>query len=238
MPATRVRLLGSGRRQDLLEWYQFVLCPRRQVGVRRITLAAPVLDTINEGEISMGRNSAIAVTVSVLSLSAVFAADHDKNHNDAFVPGQAGETRIVREVRHQLLMLPYYGIFDDLAFSVTGSTVTLVGQVTRPTLKSDAQNVIKRVEGVTEVVNNVEVLPLSPMDDQIRAAEYRAIYGDPSLSTRYGFRALPSIHIIVRNGQVTLEGVVANEADKNLVNIRANSVPNVFSVKNELQVEG
>jgi hyperosmotically inducible protein len=221
-----------------LGWCQFVLCAQRQVGVRKITLAAPVLDTINEGEISMGRNSAIAVTVSVLSLSAAFAADHDKNHNDAFVPGQAGETRIVREVRHQLLMLPYYGIFDDLAFSVTGSTVTLVGQVTRPTLKSDAQNVIKRVEGVTDVVNNVEVLPPSPMDDQIRAAEYRAIYGDPSLSTRYGFRALPSIHIIVKNGQVTLEGVVANQADKNLVNIRANSVPNVFSVKNELQVEG
>ena len=221
-----------------MEWCQFVLCTQRQVGVRRITLAAPVLNTINEGEISMGRNSAIAVTVSVLSLWAAFAADHDKNHNDAFVPGQAGETRIVREVRHQLLMLPYYGIFDDLAFSVTGSTVTLVGQVTRPTLKSDAQNVIKRVEGVTDVVNDVEVLPPSPMDDQIRAAEYRAIYGDPSLSTRYGFRALPSIHIIVKNGQVTLEGVVANQADKNLVNIRANTVPNVFSVKNELQVEG
>ena len=87
------------------------------------------------------------------------------------------------------------------------------------------------------LVNNIEVLPLSPMDDQIRAAEYRAIYGDPSLSTRYGFRALPSIHIIVRNGQVTLEGVVANQGDKNLINIRANSVPNVFSVTNNLQVE-
>jgi hyperosmotically inducible protein len=120
---------------------------------------------------------------------------------------------LVRPVKHGLrgkcatsYWLPYYGIFDDLAFSVTGSTVTLVGQVTRPTLKSDAQNVIKRVEGVTDVVNKVEVLPPSPMDDQIRAAEYRAIYGDPSLSTRYGFRALPSIHIIVKNGQVTLAG--------------------------------
>jgi hyperosmotically inducible protein len=94
------------------------------------------------------------------------------------------------------------------------------------------------VEGVTEVVNNIEVLPPSPMDDQIRLAEYRAIYGDPALSTRYGFRALPSIHIIVKNGHVTLEGVVANQGDKNIVNIRANSVPNVFSVTNDLQVEG
>ena len=134
-------------------------------------------------------------------------------------------------------MLPYYGVFDDLAFRVDGSTVTLLGAVTRPTLESDAENVVKRVEGVTQVVNNIEVLPPSPMDDQTRRAEYRAIYGDPALSTRYGYRALPSIHIIVKNGNVTLEGVVANQGDKNLVNIRANGVPNVFAVKNDLQVE-
>jgi len=191
----------------------------------------------------MIRNPVIAAPVGSLMLSVSFAAEHDKNHhdanhNDAFVPGQAGEARIAREVRHQLLMLPYYGVFDDLAFFVQGSTVTLVGQVTRPTLKSDAQNVVKRVEGITDVINNIEVLPLSPMDDQIRMAEYRAIYGDPALSTRYGFRALPSIHIIVKNGRVTLEGVVASESDKNLVNIRANGVDNVFSVTNNLQLEG
>jgi len=191
----------------------------------------------------MIRNPVITALVGSLMLSVSFAAEHDKNHhdanhNDAFVPGQAGEARIAREVRHQLLMLPYYGVFDDLAFFVQGSTVTLVGQVTRPTLKSDAQNVAKRVEGVTEVINNIEVLPPSPMDDQIRMAEYRAIYGDSALSTRYGFRALPSIHIIVKNGRVTLEGVVASESDKNLVNIRANGVDNVFSVTNNLQLEG
>jgi hyperosmotically inducible periplasmic protein len=191
----------------------------------------------------MIRNPIIAALVGSLILTSSFAAErdknrHDANHNDAFVPGQAGEARIAREVRHQLLMLPYYGVFDDLAFFVQGSTVTLVGQVTRPTLKSDAQNVVKRVEGITDVINNIEVLPLSPMDDQIRMAEYRAIYGDPALSTRYGFRALPSIHIIVKNGRVTLEGVVANESDKNLVNIRANGVENVFSVTNNLQLEG
>jgi hyperosmotically inducible periplasmic protein len=191
----------------------------------------------------MLRNSVIGVLVGSLMLFIAFAAEHDKthhdpNHNDAFVPGPAGETRIAREVRHQLVMLPYYGIFDDLGFLVIGSTVTLVGEVTRPTLKSDAQNIVKKVEGVTDVINKIEVLPPSPMDDQIRVAEYKAIYGDPALSTRYGYRALPSIHIIVKNGHVTLEGVVMNESDRNLANIRANGVQNVFSVTNNLQLEG
>ncbi|HXI39581.1 MAG TPA: BON domain-containing protein [Bryobacteraceae bacterium] len=191
----------------------------------------------------MLRHSVISVLVGILMLFIAFAAEHDKihhdpNHHDAFVPGPADETRIAREVRHQLVMLPYYGVFDDLAFFVTGSAVTLVGEVTRPTLKSDAQNVVKRVEGVTDVINNIEVLPPSPMDDQIRLAEYKAIYGDPALSTRYGYRALPSIHIIVKNGHVTLEGVVMNESDRNLANIRANGVQNVFSVTNNLQLEG
>jgi hyperosmotically inducible protein len=163
---------------------------------------------------------------------------NDKDHNDVFRGGPIGETRIAQQVRHELLMLPYYGVFDDLAFRVDGTTVTLLGEVTRPTLKSDAQNVVKRIEGVTDVVNQIEVLPLSPMDDQIRRAEYRAIYGDPTLSTRYGFQALPSIHILVKNGHVRLEGVVANSGDKNIVGIRANGVPNVFSVQNDLQVEG
>ena len=108
--------------------------------------------------------------------------------------------------------------------------------VTRPVLKSDAENVVKRVEGVTNVINNIEVLPPSPMDDQIRRAEFRAIYGDPSIGTKYGYQALPSIHIIVKNGHVTLEGVVDNEFDKNLINVRANGVPNVFSVTNNLRV--
>ena len=135
-------------------------------------------------------------------------------------------------------MLPYYTIFDDLAFRVDGSTVTLLGAVTNPVLKSDAGNVVKGVEGVTAVNNQIKVLPLSPMDNQIRRAMYRTIYGDPQIGDRYGNRALPSIHIIVENGHVTLEGVVANQFDKNLINIRANSVPNVFSVTNNLQVEG
>jgi hyperosmotically inducible protein len=134
-------------------------------------------------------------------------------------------------------MLPYYGIFDDLGFRMEGSTVTLLGAVTRPTLKAEAESVTKRVEGVTRVMNEIEVLPLSPMDDQIRMAEYRAIYGDLTLSTQYGYRALRSIHIIVKNGHVTLEGVVANQSDLDLINVRAKSVPDVLSVTNNLRID-
>lgn len=186
---------------------------------------------------------AIALLAGALLVPAGFAAkDKDDNktqqHMDPYIPGSQADNRIVQEVRHQLVMLPYYGIFDDLGFNVNGGTVTLQGQVTRPTLKSDAGNVVKRVEGVTNVVNNIEVLPLSPDDDRIRMATYRAIYGDPSLADRYGYRALPSIHIIVRNGQVRLEGVVANSGDKNIAGIRANGVSGAFSVTNDLKVEG
>lgn len=143
---------------------------------------------------------------------------------------------LAREVRHELVMLPYYGIFDNLAYRVDGSTVTLFGQVTRPTLKDDAGRVVQRIEGVTRVVNNIEVLPLSPMDDRIRLATYRAIYGYGPLQ-RYAMGAVPPIHIIVKNGHVTLEGVVANKTDADMANIRANGVPGVFSVANELRVE-
>jgi hyperosmotically inducible protein len=145
--------------------------------------------------------------------------------------------RLEKEVRHQLVMLPWYSVFDNLAFQVDGDKVTLSGQVTRPTLKSDAEGVVKSIEGVASVTNNIEVLPLSPMDDQLRRAVFRAIYGDSGLP-RYAIQAVPSIHIIVKNGNVTLEGVVDNEADKNLAGLRANQVPNVFSVKNNLVVAG
>jgi hyperosmotically inducible protein len=142
---------------------------------------------------------------------------------------------ITKEVRHELVMLPYYGIFDNLAYRVDGTTVTLFGQVTRPTLKSDAENVVKKIEGVTNVVNQIEVLPLSPNDDQIRRAVYRAVYGFASLN-RYALGAVPSIHIIVKNGNVTLIGVVSTTGDRDAAGIQANGVPGVFSVKNELQV--
>jgi hyperosmotically inducible protein len=143
--------------------------------------------------------------------------------------------KLLKEVRHQLVMLPWYSVFDNLAYQVDGDKVTLYGQVVRPTLKSDAEAAVKSIEGVASVVNNIEVLPVSPMDDQLRRAVYRAIYGEPALS-RYSIQAVPSIHIIVKNGNVTLEGAVDNETDKNLAGLRANGVPNVFSVKNNLVV--
>ena len=149
---------------------------------------------------------------------------------------QRGEPKsIANEVRHRLVMLPWYSVFDNLAYQVEGDKVTLYGQVTRPTLKSDAEAVVKGIEGVSTVANNIEVLPPSPMDDQLRRALYRAIYGDAGLP-RYSIQAVPSIHIIVKNGNVTLEGVADSEADKNLAGLRANQVPNVFSVKNNLIV--
>jgi hyperosmotically inducible protein len=147
------------------------------------------------------------------------------------------QQELTKEVRHVLVMLPYYSVFDNLAYRVEGDKVILEGQVVRPSIKSDAEAVVKGVGGVSQVVNNIEVLPPSPMDDQLRRALYRAIYGEPSLS-RYGFAAVAAIHIIVKNGNVTLEGVVDSEGDKNLAALRANGVANVFSVKNNLQVEG
>ena len=148
---------------------------------------------------------------------------------------ERGRALLEREVRHELLMLPYYSVFDNLAYRVDDGTVTLIGQVTRPTLRDDAERVVKRIEGVERVKNEIEVLPLSPEDDRIRIAEFRAIYGDPALN-RYAHQAIPPIHIIVKNGHVTLEGVVDNEGDKNIAGIRANGVPGVFSVTNNLRV--
>jgi hyperosmotically inducible periplasmic protein len=155
-------------------------------------------------------------------------------------PAASQETKanqnLIREVRHQLLLLPYYSVFDNLAFKVDGDRVALEGQVTNPTLKHDAEGAVKSIEGVSGITNNIEVLPPSPMDDQLRRALYRAIYGDAVLS-KYGWSALPSIHIIVKNGHVALEGVVDSETDKNLAGVRANGVPNVFEVKNNLVVK-
>ena len=147
------------------------------------------------------------------------------------------QARLVKEVRHNLVMLPFYGVFDNLEFQIQGAdTVALSGQVTRPTLMSGAERVVKDIEGVAKVVNNIEVLPVSPNDDGIRLAMYRAIYGHTGLD-RYALRAVPPIHIIVKNGKVTLVGVVANAGDKNLAGIVANGVPGTFGVTNDLRVE-
>ncbi len=140
------------------------------------------------------------------------------------------------EVQHQLATLPYYNVFDELAFQVEGTTVTLSGQVTLPVVKDDATYAVRHVEGVTAVVNNIEVLPLSPADDRLRLAVYRAIYGAPSLADRYGFQASPAIHIIVKNGVVKLKGVVANKMDREIAFMRASGVFGTFQVVNDLQV--
>jgi hyperosmotically inducible protein len=182
------------------------------------------------------RRKTIFVTTLLLGMGLSFMSYSMKAQD---TKEQRSEPRsrqnLIREVRHQLVLLPYYSVFDNLSFRVDGDTVTLEGQVVRPTLKSDAEGVVKNVEGIGRVVNNIEVLPLSPMDDQVRRAVYRAIFSEPGLS-RYAESAVPSIHIIVKNGNATLVGVVDSEGDKNLANIRANGVPNVFGVKNELVV--
>ncbi len=150
-------------------------------------------------------------------------------------PSSKAEERIVKEVRHELLMLPYFGVFDYIAFKVDGPVVTLLGQVVRPVLKSDAENAIKHIEGVEKVSNQIEVLPPSSMDDRLRLELFHAIYGYSSLE-KYALGVQKPIRIIVKNGRVTLEGVVDSEADKSLAGLRANSVPGIFSVTNNLQV--
>jgi len=183
----------------------------------------------------------LALTLAASVTPGFAQKDKDKNRADrdanATMGGSVNQDRLVREVRHELVMLPYYGVFDNLSYRVDGSTVTLMGQVTRPTLKSDAGNVVKEIEGVTRVDNQIQVLPLSSMDDGIRIATYRAIFSKPGLD-RYSMQAVPPIHIIVDNGKVTLEGVVATEGDKNQAGLYANGVSGVFSVTNNLRVEG
>jgi hyperosmotically inducible periplasmic protein len=158
-----------------------------------------------------------------------FAADKARP-----VPGSTAY--IIREARHELITLPFYTVFDNLDYRVDGGVITLMGQVTRPVLKSDAENVVKNIEGVTKVVNDIKVLPLSPMDDDIRIAEFRKLYEFSSPLFRYVEGAIPQIHIIVDNGNVTLVGYVLNQGDKEIAGIRAGEVPDVFAVKNDLIV--
>jgi len=167
--------------------------------------------------------AAVALAAGLTGSGMLFAA-----------PKSPAPDTLETKVRHELVMLPRLNIFDDLSFRVDGSTVTLFGDVTQPVKKSDAGNVVKRIEGVTRVDNEIEVLPLSPIDDQIRVREYRAIFSGTLY--RYALGTLPSIHIIVKNGNVTLVGAVSSTADSELANIRANGVPGVFGVTNQLRV--
>ena len=186
----------------------------------------------------ISRFVAAMLATSVFATAAI-AADARPFHVDLTPPDphyMLYEDWLSQEVHNQLVLLPFYSVFDNLEYKINDREVTLLGQVTQPTVKTDAEVAVKAIEGVTKVIDNIEVLPVSPMDDQIRRAEFRAIYRDPA-PQRYAFGPVPPIHIIVRDGQVALEGVVANQGDKNLVNIRANAVPGVFSVTNNLRIE-
>jgi hyperosmotically inducible periplasmic protein len=144
---------------------------------------------------------------------------------------------ISEQVRHNLVMLPWYGVFDNLQFQVNGTEVVLSGEVISEhgITKDDAANAVKKIPGVTNVVNNIEILPPSPFDNQIRRAEYRAIFSQSDLG-RYTLGVIPQVHIIVKGGHVTLEGQVINQMDRTVAGIAANSVPGVFSVENNLQI--
>jgi hyperosmotically inducible protein len=184
------------------------------------------------------RNSAILLFSLLLMLGctgSTFAGLREKP--PAPTPNSADYAAwLNRQVRHELVMLPYYSVFDNLQYQVNGTKVTLLGQVSRPVLKGDAEAAVKHIEGVEAVDNKIEVLPTSFADDRIRRAEYRAIYSFPNLQM-YSLRSVPPIHIIVDSGHVTLEGAVASEADKDVAGIRANTIPDVFSVVNNLRVD-
>ena len=157
-------------------------------------------------------------------------------NTDTLPATDRAQQRIVRETRHEILTQPYFDVFDNIEFRVDGNNVTLMGHVTRPVLKSDIEGAIKGIEGVETVNNQIEVLPLSPHDDRLRFALYRSIYGYPALQ-RYAMPVIKPVRIIVKNGDVTLEGVVATEADKNLVGMRAKGVSGTFSTTNNLRIE-
>ena len=190
-----------------------------------------------EVEINMSRPSLRRSSIAILTISIIASAIVSNTFAKAEPQGVLS-ARVIRQVRHELVTLPYYGVFDWLQFEVRpDNTVVLRGQVVKPTTKSDAQARVKDVDGVSKVVNEIEVLPLSPQDDRLRRALYRKLYGQDSPLFRYAVQAIPSIHIIVKNGHATLKGVVANKGDAQLAYIRARGVPGLFDVKNELQIE-
>jgi osmotically-inducible protein OsmY len=178
-----------------------------------------------------GTHKLMAVVLTALPVFA-FAP----NLPTAAVGPDTGAGRLEQRVRHELRMIPYYNVFDELSFSVSGDHVALQGQVTNPVVKTDAENAVKRLAGVGSVDDQIEVLPLSDFDSNIRMRTYFSIYGYGPLQ-KYGMGIVPSIHILVKNGNVKLAGVVDSKADSDAAYIRANSVPGVFSVTNDLQVE-
>ena len=179
----------------------------------------------------MLRTFILLVTIAACGLAGTHeaAASEQTQTND----------RLIRQIRRELVTLPYYGVFDWLQFEVQpGNTIVLRGQVVRPSTKSEAEARVKDIEGVSKVVNDIEVLPVSPSDERLRVALYRTIYGSNSPLFRYATQSIPAIHIIVKNGRATLKGIVASKSDAQLAYIRARGVPGLFDVKSELIVEG
>ena len=171
----------------------------------------------------------VAALVVAASVAAAAPADQ--------MGERAAFEQLAKKVRKELVTLPWYGVSDNLAYEINGSTVTLSGQVVRPSTREDAERRVRRLKGVERVVNNIEVLPLSGFDDSIRVNTYRALMGWNSPLFRYGRGVNPSIHIVVNRGHVTLEGVVSSEGDRRLAYVLASSVPGVFSVTNNLRNE-
>jgi hyperosmotically inducible protein len=207
-----------------------------------VSMAMAQASSGSSGQAGSNQNSQAATSQGSSQSNAKSQANTSQNNGTFALPenrtklgGNDSSARISREVMHELLMDPYYSVFDNLAYRVDGNTVTLMGSVVNQRVKDDAVASVKKIEGVDKVNDEIDVLPPSPMDDQIRRAAYRAIFGADGLS-RYAMGAVPPIHIIVKNGHMQLVGVVDSQADKQQAGIRANSVPNVFSVENDLQV--
>ena len=197
---------------------------KREIGdMKKINLAAACAALI----IGMG------TLINGTSVNAAVAS------NGATVSGQRAynTSRIGQQVRKKLVSLPYYGVFDNLAYKVDGGTVTLYGQVVRPSTKSDAARSVARIEGVSRVVNNIEVLPLSSFDDSLRIRTLRALQRTGGLY-RYFMGTNPSLHIVVNRGNVTLSGVVSSNLDRQLAYMTARQVSGAFSVTNDLHLDG
>jgi osmotically-inducible protein OsmY len=209
-----------------------------QQGNGAIDLRFDIASHIRRTSMSSRPAKALRLLVSgyVITALVLFCAQAQYAQTSTQQRQSIAQARLQEQVRRDLVTQPFYTVFDNLAFKVDGDRVTLLGQVVSPTLKLDAATAVKSIEGVSAVDNQIEVLPVSPSDAQIRRAEFRAIYSYPGME-KYAIQAVPPIHIIVKNGHVTLVGVVANNMDKTLANIRAKTVSGVFSVTNQLTVE-
>lgn len=206
----------------------------RNIKDREMRLMGKLMGKVEGGSIDMRKKMTKKITLMLMTVALLggsvmpLMADSD--------PQITSKDAMAKKIRKELVTLPYFSVFDNLAFKVEENTVTLYGQVSRPSLKSSAERVVEKIKGVEDVVNKIEVLPLSPMDDRIRIATYRAIYSQVGLD-RLALAANPPIHIIVRNGHVTLEGVVNSKSDSTRALMAANGVSNVFSVTNNLRIE-